>query len=56
MKITAVTTDAHRLAVANSGPESSFAISDKNKLRTLLIKIETDKGIIGWGEPLDIFN
>ena len=50
MKITKIETITIGLPFENPGPESSFAISDKNKLRTLLIKIETDKGIIGWGE------
>ena len=50
MKITKIETITLGLPYENPGPESSFAIADKNFLKTLLIRIETDKGIIGWGE------
>ena len=50
MKIIKIDTITIGLPFENPGPESSFAIADKNALKTLLIKIETDKGIIGWGE------
>ena len=38
------------LPYENPGPDASFAISEKNTLSSLIIKIKTDKGIIGWGE------
>ena len=50
MKIINIKTIIIGLPFENPGPDSSFAIADKNFLKTLLIKIETDKGIIGWGE------
>ena len=50
MKITNIETVTIGLPFVNPGPESSFAIAEKNILNSLLIKIETDKGIIGWGE------
>lgn len=50
MKITKIETITIGLPFENPGPESSFAIADKNILKSLLIRIETDKGIIGWGE------
>ena len=50
MKITKIDVITIGLPFENPGPESSFAIADKNFLKSLLIKIETDKGIIGWGE------
>ena len=50
MKIINIKTIVIGLPFENPGPDSSFAIADKNLLKTLLIKIETDKGIIGWGE------
>ena len=50
MKITKIDVITIGLPFENPGPESSFAIADKNFLKSLLIKIETDKGLIGWGE------
>ena len=50
MKITKIETITVGLPFENPGPESSFAIAEKNILNSLLIKIETDQGIIGWGE------
>ena len=50
MRITKIETITVGLPFENPGPESSFAIAEKNILNSLLIRIETDKGIIGWGE------
>ena len=50
MKITKIDTITIGLPFENPGPESSFVIADKNILNSLLIRIETDKGIVGWGE------
>ena len=50
MKISKIDTIIIGLPFENPGPESSFAIAEKNILSSLLIRIETDKGIIGWGE------
>jgi D-galactarolactone cycloisomerase len=50
MKITKIETITVGLPFVNPGPDSSFAIAEKNILNSLLIRIETDKGIIGWGE------
>ena len=50
MKIIKIDTITVGLPFENPGPESSFAIAEKNILKSLLIRIETDKGIIGWGE------
>ena len=50
MKIIKIDTITVGLPFINPGPESSFAIAEKNILNSLLIKIETDIGIIGWGE------
>jgi len=50
MKISKIDTIIIGLPFENPGPDSSFAIAEKNILNSLLIRIETDKGIIGWGE------
>ena len=50
MKISTIDTIIIGLPFENPGPESSFAIAEKNILSSLLIRIQTDKGIIGWGE------
>ena len=47
MKISKIDTIIIGLQFENPGPESSFAIAEKNILSSLLIRIETDKGIIG---------
>tara|TARA_B100000686_G_scaffold355281_1_gene471980 strand:- start:8719 stop:9846 length:1128 start_codon:yes stop_codon:yes gene_type:complete len=50
MKISKIDIITIGLPFENPGPESSFAIAEKNILKSLLIRIETNKGIVGWGE------
>ncbi|HIG09273.1 MAG TPA: mandelate racemase/muconate lactonizing enzyme family protein [Alphaproteobacteria bacterium] len=50
MKITKIETITIDLPFENPGPKSPFVIAIDNTLSSLLIRIETDKGIVGWGE------
>ena len=50
MKITRVSGVVYRQQLKLSGPKPKFAGEGRNAFETLLVKVETDSGIIGWGE------
>jgi len=50
MKITRVSGIVYRQAVVVSGPVPKFAGEPRTAFETLLVKVETDAGIVGWGE------
>ena len=50
MKITAVETIAVRLPFRHDGPPTGFGGKVWTTLDTLLVRVETDAGITGWGE------
>jgi L-alanine-DL-glutamate epimerase-like enolase superfamily enzyme len=50
MKITSVSTVVYRQQLTSSGPQPKFAGEGRVAFETLLIRVETDAGITGWGE------
>ena len=50
MKITRVTGIVYRQPLILSGPQPKFAGEPRTSFETLLVKVETDEGIVGWGE------
>jgi L-alanine-DL-glutamate epimerase-like enolase superfamily enzyme len=50
MKITRVSGVVYRQQLKLSGPKPKFAGEGRNAFETVLVKVETDSGIIGWGE------
>ena len=50
MKITRVTGIVYRQQLILSGPQPKFAGEPRTSFETLLVKVETDEGIVGWGE------
>ena len=50
MKITRVSGVVYRQQLKLSGPKPKFAGEGRNAFETLLVKVETDSGITGWGE------
>lgn len=50
MKITRVSSVVYRQQLKVSGPKPKFAGEGRNAFETLLVKVETDCGIVGWGE------
>lgn len=50
MKITAVETMLLRIPYRQSGPPSGFGGKVWTTLDTLLVRIDTDEGVTGWGE------
>lgn len=50
MKITRVSSVVYRQQLKLSGPKPKFAGEGRNAFETLLVKVETDSGITGWGE------
>jgi len=50
MKITRVSGVVYRQELKLSGPKPKFAGEGRNAFETLLVKVETDAGLIGWGE------
>jgi len=50
MKITRVSGVVYRQQLKLSGPKPKFAGEGRNAFETLLVKVETDSGIVGWGE------
>jgi D-galactarolactone cycloisomerase len=50
MKITRVSSIVFRQHIEGSGPKPKFAGEPRNSYETLLIKVETDAGVVGWGE------
>ena len=50
MKITRVSSVVYRQQIEGSGPKPKFAGEPRNTYETLLVRVETDAGIVGWGE------
>ncbi|HEY1541779.1 MAG TPA: mandelate racemase/muconate lactonizing enzyme family protein [Xanthobacteraceae bacterium] len=50
MKITSVSTIVYRQQLRPGGPPLKFAGEPRTTFETLLVKVETDAGITGWGE------
>ncbi len=50
MKITRVSSVVYRQQLILKGPQPKFAGEARAGFETLLIKVETDAGIVGWGE------
>jgi D-galactarolactone cycloisomerase len=50
MKITRITGIVYRQNLILSGPQPKFAGELRTSFESLLIKVETDEGITGWGE------
>lgn len=50
MKITNVSAICYRQSLILNGPNPKFAGEYRQAFETLLIKVETDEGITGWGE------
>ena len=50
MKITSVSTVVYRQQLKPGGPQPKFAGEGRVAFETLLIKVDTDAGITGWGE------
>jgi len=51
MKITALSTIVLRLPFPHDGPPLLFAGKPRAGMEMLLLRVDTDKGITGWGEP-----
>jgi L-alanine-DL-glutamate epimerase-like enolase superfamily enzyme len=50
MKITRVSGVVYRQQLKSGGPQPKFAGEGRTAFETLLVKVETDAGIVGWGE------
>ncbi|HEX4553796.1 MAG TPA: mandelate racemase/muconate lactonizing enzyme family protein [Xanthobacteraceae bacterium] len=50
MKITSVSAIVYRQQLRLNGPQPKFAGEGRAAFETLLVKVETDSGIVGWGE------
>ncbi len=50
MKISAISTIALRLPFQHRGPPLLFAGKPRNGMEMLLVRVDTDAGITGWGE------
>jgi D-galactarolactone cycloisomerase len=50
MKITRVSAVVYRQQLRPGGPQPKFAGEGRNAFETVLVKVETDGGIVGWGE------
>jgi L-alanine-DL-glutamate epimerase-like enolase superfamily enzyme len=50
MKITSVSGIVYRQQLLLTGPQPKFAGEPRTAFETLLVKVETDAGIVGWGE------
>ena len=50
MKITSVSAIVYRQQLKLSGPQPKFAGEGRTAFETLLVKVETDAGLVGWGE------
>lgn len=50
MKITRVSGVVYRQRLKLSGPQPKFAGESRDGFETLLVKVETDEGLTGWGE------
>jgi L-alanine-DL-glutamate epimerase-like enolase superfamily enzyme len=52
MKITSVSAIVYRQSLRPGGPPLKFAGEPRTTFETLLVKVETDAGITGWGEAM----
>ena len=52
MKITSVSAVVYRQSLKPGGPPLKFAGEPRTTFETLLVKVETDAGITGWGEAM----
>ena len=50
MKITSVSTVVYRQTLKPGGPPLKFAGEPRSTFETVLVKVETDAGVTGWGE------
>ncbi len=50
MKNTAVETTVIAVPFDHGGPHGSFAGKPWNRMETLLVRVETEDGLVGWGE------
>ncbi len=50
MKITRVSGVVYRQQLEPGGPKPKFAGEGHTAFETMLVKVETDSGIVGWGE------
>jgi D-galactarolactone cycloisomerase len=50
MKITQVSGVVYRQQLKSGGPTPKFAGEGRQAFETMLVKVETDSGIVGWGE------
>jgi D-galactarolactone cycloisomerase len=50
MKITGVSGIVYRQQLKPGGPQPKFAGEGRSTFETLVVKVETDSGIVGWGE------
>src|SRR5262249_34763443 len=50
MKITGLSTVVYRQQLKPGAPKLKFAGEPRTTFETLLVKVETDAGIVGWGE------
>lgn len=50
MKITRVSSVVYRQHLKSGSPKLKFAGEGRDTFETLLIKVETDEGVVGWGE------
>jgi L-alanine-DL-glutamate epimerase-like enolase superfamily enzyme len=50
MKITRVSGIVYRQQLKPGGPQPKFAGEGRNAFETVLVKVETDSGLVGWGE------
>lgn len=50
MKIAALSTEVLRLPFPHDGPPLLFAGKPRNGMEMLLVRVDTDEGITGWGE------
>jgi D-galactarolactone cycloisomerase len=50
MKITRVSGVVYRQELKLNGPKPKFAGEGRDAFETLLVKVETDAGVVGWGE------
>ena len=49
MKITRVSAVVYSQDLSLTGPPPKFAGEPRTAFQTLLVKVETDAGIVGWG-------
>ena len=50
MKITRVSGVVYRQQLKLKGPKPKFAGEGRTAFETVLVRVETDEGIVGWGE------